>query len=149
MPQRKLERRDAATAPEWCLRISKGGGQGKVSLGGGVSGDIGGGAGGDDAAAFGDGVGGIWRGLFAVCGLSDNTFALLVARAHTGKIHRYRKIRQIFDGNIPMLPLNLWDWICYNLSSFEFEPLVANKAMQPREELGRSGGRMQLSSLKM
>ena len=56
MPQRKLGRRDAATAPKWCLRISKRG-HGKVSLGGDVGGDVGGGAGGDDAAAFDDGAG--------------------------------------------------------------------------------------------
>ena len=48
---------------------------GKVSLGG----DGDGGVGGDDAVAFGDGVGEICRGLFAVCGFSDNTFALLAS----------------------------------------------------------------------
>jgi hypothetical protein len=90
--------------------------------------DAGGGAGGDYAAAFNDGAGEIWRGIFAVCGFSDNTFVVLVVRAPTGKIHRYRTIHQIFHGNIPLLPLNLSDRISFNLSSFEFKPLVANKA---------------------
>ncbi len=119
MPQQKLGRRDAAVAPKWCPRISEGGGQGIRG------GDAGGGAGGDDADFF----NGIWRGILAVCGFSDSTFAVLVVRAPTGKIHRYRTIYQIFHGNIPLLPLNLWDRISYNLSIFEFKPLVANKAM--------------------
>jgi hypothetical protein len=100
-----------------------------VSLGDGAGGDVGGGVGGDDAGAFGDGAIEIWCEIFADCGVSDNTFALLVAWAPTGKIHGYRKIYQTFDGNIPLLLLNLCDWICYNLPSFEFEPLVANRAM--------------------
>ena len=85
----------------------------------------------------------------AVSGFSENTFVVLVVRVPTGKIHRYRKIYQIVDGNIPLLPLNLWDWISYNLSSFKFKPLVANRAMQPALELGRSGERMQIPSLKL
>ena len=79
----------------------------KVSLGNGASGDVGGGTGDDDANAFGDGAGEIWRGIFPICGFYDNIFAVIVVWAPTGKIHRYRKIYQIFDGDIPLLPLNL------------------------------------------
>ena len=61
------------------------GGHGKESFGSGAGGDVGGGVGGDDFAAFGDGVGEIWRGIFVVCCFSDNTFAVLVVRAPTGK----------------------------------------------------------------
>ena len=91
--------------------------------------DTGGGAGGEDAATFNAGGGEIWSGIFAVCGFSDNIFAVLAVRAPTGEIHRYRTFYQILHGNIPLLPLNLWDRIFYHLSSFEFKPLVANKAM--------------------
>ena len=58
MPQRKLGRRNAAVPPEWCPRISEGGGGGGQGIRGGAGG---GGAGGDDAVAFNDGVGEIWR----------------------------------------------------------------------------------------
>jgi hypothetical protein len=88
------------------LQISKGW-HGKVCVGGGNGGDVGGGIGGDGVDAFGDGVGEIWRGNFTVCCFSDNTFAVIDVRAPTCKIHRYRKIYQISDGNIPLLPLNL------------------------------------------
>ena len=114
MPQRKLGRCDVV---EWCSGSQKGarGGwiDGKVYLSVGSGGDAGGGVGGNDAAAVGGGFGEILRGLFSVCGFSDNTFALLDVRAPTGKINRYRKICQFFIGNIPLLPLNLWDWIFY------------------------------------
>ena len=52
----------------------------------------------------------IWRGHFAVCGFYDDTFALLAfVGAQTGKFHRRRKIYKIFDGNFPLLSLNLGD----------------------------------------
>ncbi len=54
----------------------------------------------------------IWRGRFAVVGFSEDTCALLAAKAPTNKFHRCRKIYQIFDGNFPLLSLNFWDGSC-------------------------------------
>ncbi len=71
----------------------------------------------------------MWHGRFAVCGISDDTCASLAIGAPTGKFHRGRKIYQIPDNNFPQLPLNLWDWICCNKSSFEFELLAEDGIM--------------------
>ena len=76
-----------------------------------------------------------WRGRLAVCGFYDDVCALGVnfgcaVGAPTGKFRRCRKIYQIFDGNLPQLPLNIWDVSRCDRLRFEFKPLVANGIMQ-------------------
>ncbi len=49
----------------------------------------------------------ILRGGFAICGLSDDSYALLGGEAPRGKVYRYCKINHIFDDNLTMLSPNL------------------------------------------
>ena len=93
----------------------------------------------------------ICRGRFAVFGFSDVICALLVVGAPTRKFHCCRQIiKQFFNDNLPLLPLNLWEGSCCNRSSFELEPLDAHGITQSRlREPWRSGGNFLLVPLKL
>ncbi len=58
------------------------------------------------------------------------SLSLSFSHCYLTRIHMLRRICQIFDGNSPLLPLNLWDWSYCKRSSFNFEPAVANGIMQ-------------------
>jgi len=75
------------------------------------------------------------------------TCVLLAFGAPTGRFHSFRKSYQNFDGNFPLLPLNVWDRSRCNRSNFDFEPLKTNSS--GLRELIRSGGKLLLLSLKM
>ena len=72
---------------------------------------------------------------------------LLAIGAPTGRFHSFSKIYQMFDGNLPLLPLNVWDRSCSNRSNFDFEPLQINSS--GLRKLIRSDGQLLLLSLKM
>jgi len=75
------------------------------------------------------------------------TCVFLAFGAPTGRLISFRKSYQIFDGNFPLLPLNVWDRIYCNRLNFDLEPLKTNSS--GLRELIRSGGKLLLLSLKI